>query len=71
MDGTYEDAKGVEQTILVKTRRLKDFLMYMTIIISLSASTDKRYKGKVRELLLPYIEYISLFNINTLVDELT
>ena len=65
------DSNVVEQTGKLKTRRLKDFLMCMTIIGSLSASTDKRYKGKVRELLLPFLEDISMFNMNTLVDELT
>ena len=68
---THEyDAHVVKTEKTSYTNQLKDAFCLVKIFERLPELANKGYKGKIRELLLPSLENLSLFNIRTFVDGL-
>ena len=70
---TYEyDPNGMKTRVRDQTytHQLKDAFCLVKIFERLPESVNKGYKGKIRELLLPSLENLSLFDIRKFVDGL-
>ena len=68
---TYEyDAHGMRTERISYPQQLKDAFCLVKIFERLPESVNKGYMGKIRELLLPSLENLSLFDIRKFVDGL-